>query len=98
MWLQHKRYTFMHNGGITSFPCIKRAMLASLSDTAYRVSVRDYAQQCCLHICFKADFHFLHRCSAAIALDTQASFAWHSPSLASSLLTGLCCACACVCL
>ena len=33
--VQLKRYTFMHNGGITGFPQMKRHLLSQLGDEAY---------------------------------------------------------------
>lgn len=32
---QHKRYTFMHNGGIPRFDTMKRQLLSLLGDEAY---------------------------------------------------------------
>jgi glutamine amidotransferase len=52
-----RRYTFQHNGGIPGFNCIKRTLIASLSDCAFQVLEGSTDSEVCFAIfldCAKA--------------------------------------------
>lgn len=51
MSVQLKRYTFMHNGGITGFPQMKRYLLSQLGDEAYEAMEGTTDSEVCHGFC-----------------------------------------------